>query len=104
MALPGVKAALWVAPCVVTDATVGAASAADVHARPPQLITAADTAAAPMRRPMSLLFSFMFHPFLSLRRTDFRRKSRGGAYAVEQGGPKTGHDIAIRVADTDECS
>jgi predicted secreted protein len=70
-AVLGRTAVLWVTLCAVlsvvadatvgaADATVGAADAAGANARPPQVMTAATTAAAPIRRPVSLLFSFMF--------------------------------------------
>jgi hypothetical protein len=55
----GTATALCAVLCVVADATVESANAAGANASPPQVVTAANAAAAPMRR-VSLLFCFMF--------------------------------------------
>jgi len=57
----GLATALRVALCAVlcAVATVESANAAGANASPPQAVTVANTAAAPMRRPVSLLFCFM---------------------------------------------
>jgi hypothetical protein len=56
----GTATALCAVLCVVADATVESANAAGANARLPQVVTAANAAAARMRRPVSLLFCFMF--------------------------------------------
>ena len=48
---------------MVADATVESANAAGANATPPKVVTAANAAAAPMRR-VSLLFCFMFTSLL----------------------------------------